>query len=193
MRRSLYLVTALAFGSVFAASTLPHAAQASVVEAFDLDTLVKEADEVVLARVIRQSSHYDERGRIVTDVEMQVERVEKGTATPGAAVIVRRLGGVVGDRGMRIEGEPTFEDGELVLVFGKRGKRTYLRPVGMGQGAMRIFEQAGERWVRSDGRGMALVRRGSKSKATAAVAEPRKLDELLSDVHELVQQQKPQE
>ncbi len=162
-------------------------ARASLVEAVDLETLVKEADEIVLARVIKQWSHYDERGRIVTDFQMQVEQTEKGASAPGAAVVVRRLGGVVGDVGMHISGEPGFEDGEVVLLFGARGKRTYLRPIGMGQGAVRIFEQGGERWARSDMRGAALVaRRGSSDKARTAVPEPRRLDDLIADVRALV-------
>jgi hypothetical protein len=156
----------------------------------DLETLVKEADAVVLARVIKSWSLYDDRGRIVTDYQMQVERAEKGDAAPGSAIVVRKLGGIVGDRGMRISGEPGYQDNELVLLFGKNGK-SYLRPVGMGQGAMRITETNGQRWVRSDSRGMSLVRKGTTDKAAApAVAEPRKLDDLLAEVHALVAAQK---
>jgi len=190
MRLRLSLVPFLAIALWLAA---PHAldarAHASVVEALDLDALVRESDAVVVARVIRQSSLYDDRGRIVTDVEMQVEEVEKGDAVPGAAVVVRRLGGIVDGRGMRIEGEPSFEDGELVLLFGKRGQRAYLRPVGMSQGAVRVFERDGERWARSDARGLALLKRNG-DKARSAVAEPRRLNELLDDVRALVAQEK---
>jgi hypothetical protein len=165
------------------------AARASIVELLDLDTLVKEADQVVLARVIREWSHYDEGGRIVTDFQMQVERAEKGDAVPGAAIIVRKLGGVIDGIGMRVEGEPSFQQGELVLVFGVRGQRTFLRPVGMGQGAVRIFEENGELWARSTAQGMALLARsGNKSKALA-VPQPRKLDELLREVEALVSKQ----
>ncbi len=165
-------------------------ARASVVEALDLDTLVSEADSIVLARVIKSWSHYDDKGRIVTDYQMQVEQVEKGDAKLGAAVVVRKLGGIVGDKGMTISGEPGYTDNELVLLFGKGGK-SYLRPVGMGQGAMRISETKGERWVRSDSRGMALVRKGATDKSAApAVAEPRKLADVLAEVHALVAAQK---
>lgn len=177
--------------TLIAALSLPVAlvsrsAEASVVEALDLETLVREADQVVLARVIKHWSQYDDRGRIVTDYQMQVERAEKGDAAPGSAVIVRRLGGIVEGRGMHVEGEPGFQDGELVLVFGLRGQQTYMRPIGMGQGAMRIFEQNGERWVRSDASGMALVSRsGRGDKARVAVPEPRRLDDLLATVRTL--------
>lgn len=188
-RSSLRLWVALALALPGVHVALPHA-QASVVEALDMDTLVRESDSVVLARVIKQWSHYDDHGRIVTDFQMQVERAEKGDAAPGSAVIVRKLGGIVGDKGMTIAGEPGFVDGELVLLFGKNGKN-YLRPVGMGQGAMRIFEQNGVRYTRSDSRGMALVKRGATDKSAApAVAEPRKLDDVLSEVRALVSAQR---
>jgi hypothetical protein len=165
-------------------------ASASMVELLELETLVKEADQILLARVMRHWSHYDDRGRIVTDYQMQVERSEKGDAVPGSAVVVRKLGGVVDGIGMRVEGEPGYDDGETVLMFGSRGKRAYLRPIGMGQGAVRVFEQDGLRWARTDTQGMALIARGGdKAKARAAVSEPRKLDELLREVGRLVASQ----
>jgi hypothetical protein len=167
------------------------AARATVVEALDLDTLVQESDEVVLARVIKQWSLLDERGRIVTDFQMQVEQSEKGNSVPGSAVVVRKLGGIVDGKGMRISGEPSFTDGELVLLFGTHGKKAYLRPVGMGQGAMRVYEQDGQRWARSDAQGMLLTKPGATTtKSRAALAEPRKLDELLQDVRAIVASQK---
>jgi hypothetical protein len=185
---ALTLAAASTSGAGMAVLSTAHA---TVVEALDLDTLVQDADEVVLARVIKQWSHFDERGRIVTDFQMQVEESVKGGTVPGAAVVVRKLGGIVGDRGMRISGEPSFTEGEVVLVFGTHGQKTYLRPVGMGQGTMRVYEQEGQRWARSDAQGMHLTKRGdTTAKSRAAVAEPRKLDELLQEVRALVAAQK---
>lgn len=185
--RSLLVFSALmALGTATSSS-----ARASIVQALDLDALVAESEDVVLARVIKQFSHYDERGRIVTDYTMQVEETEKGPSVPGAALTVRRLGGIVGNRGLRIAGEPSFKPGELVLLFGRRDGETYVRPVGMAQGAMRVFEQDGERWARSDTQGMSLVKHGDPSqKSVPAAPEPRKLDDLLRDVRQLVQQQR---
>ncbi len=177
------LLAAILALSVPALSAIPSA-RASLVEALDLASLVEEADSVVLARVIKSWSHYDDRGRIVTDYQMQVERAEKGDTAPGAAVVVRKLGGIVGDRGMTISGEPGYEDNELVLLFGKNGKAAYLRPVGMGQGAMRIIERDGVRWVRSDARGMSLVRKGNTQKSAApGVAEARSGLRVRADDH----------
>lgn len=173
-------------------SPLSSTAQASVVEALDLETLVKDADQVVLVHVIKQWCLYDDHGRIVTDYQVQVERTEKGDSVVGSALVVRKLGGIVGDRGMRVAGEPSFEDGELVLLFGTRGKKkTYLRPVGMGQGTMRVYEQDGVRWARSDAQGMLLLKRGDGANKSRepAMAAPRKLDDVLADVRAIVSAQ----
>jgi hypothetical protein len=162
-----------------------RAAHATLVEALDLETLVAEAEQVVLARVIAQHSHYDQRGRIVTDVSLQVEESIKGNQAPGAAITLQRLGGVVGDIGERVAGEPSFEVGETVVVFGARMRQGgALRPIGMSQGALRVFEEAGERWARSANNEVSTVKRaaGQLQPAAAALPQPRRLAELLQDL-----------
>jgi hypothetical protein len=164
-------------------------AHASLVEALDLAALVERSDEVVLARVVSAESRFNDRGRIVTDVTMQVEETQKGARAPGAMIVVRHLGGAVGDLGMRIAGEPTFTVGETVLLFGRRAVNLdVLRPVGMSQGALRIEERDGERWVRSLPGDAALVhgKSGTLQRATAAVEQPRKLSDVLAEVRALV-------
>lgn len=165
------------------------AVRATLVEALDLETLVAEAEQVVLARVIGERSHYDARGRIVTDVSLQVEESIKGNQAPGAALTVQRLGGVVGDIGERVAGEPNFAVGETVVLFGVRTRRGgVLRPLGMSQGALRVFERDGERWARSANNGVSTVKRagGRLQESPGAVPAPRKLDELLTELRDLV-------
>lgn len=165
-------------------------ARASVVEALDLAALTATAEEVVVARVVAQASHYDEHGRIVTDVEMLVEQAEKGSAQPGKTVLVRRLGGSVNGVGMRVEGEPSFVSGERTLLFAQKlPKTTVLRAVGMSQGVLRIAERAGESWVTSAAGGAALVQRGADGsllKAKSALEGPRKLSDVLSEIRTLL-------
>ena len=167
-------------------------ASASVVEALDLRGMVQEADRVLLGQVVSQASRYDERGRIVTDVQMQVEESLLGDEAPGSMVVVRHLGGVVDGIGMRVHGEPSFEMGEGVLLFGRRiPNRLLLRPVGMSQGAVRIFERAGVRWARSGAAQLTTVRRGVGgvlTKTAAPVSTPRELDGLLREVRNLIRE-----
>lgn len=163
-------------------------ARASLVEALDLTTLVAESDQVIVARVLALESHFDDRGQIVTDVTMQVEESVKGQLAPGAAVTVRRKGGTVGDIGMRVSGEPSFSVGETVVLFAARGSSGVLRPVGMSQGALRVFEKDGARWARGANGGIATVKRGKSGKmehAPGALPAPRRLDELLSELRSL--------
>lgn len=165
-------------------------AHASLVEALDLAALVAESEQVVVGRVLSQTSRYDERGRIVTDTALQVEETLKGDQAPGAAILVRRLGGVVDDIGMRVAGEASFTVGESVLLFGARLRSgSVMRTVGMAQGAIRIVEKNGERWAQSAAGGVSAVRRdphGRLKSANLAVPAPRKLDELLGEIRTLV-------
>jgi hypothetical protein len=168
-------------------------ARASIVQALGLAELVRQADHVVVARVLSQQVHLDEKGRIVTDVQMQVEDAAKGRHAPGASVVVRKLGGILDGIGMRIEGEPSYEDGETVLLFAaQRLPSAVLRPVGLSQGKMPIFEQAGVRWVKSAPVGVSLVRKGASGlePQPAALTEPRRLEEVLSEIREHVAKQK---
>jgi hypothetical protein len=186
MRATKWLAaTLLIVGSLFAGQS----ARASLVEALDLAALVDRADEVVLARVVSMESHFNDRGRIVTDVTMQVEQAEKGSRVPGAVVVVQQMGGTVGDLAMRIAGEPTYVIGEEVLLFGRHARGLdVLRPVGMSQGAMRIEIRAGERFVKSMTGEAALVRGGSGTlqRASAALEQPRKLADVLAEVRALI-------
>lgn len=164
-------------------------ARASLVEALDLPTLVAESDQVVVARVLALDSHFDEHGQIVTDVTMQVEESVKGPLAPGAAVTVRRKGGTVGDIGMRVSGEPSFTVGETVVLFAARSTGGVLRPVGMSQGALRVFEKDGARWARGANGGVSTVKRNKSGKlehAAGPLPTPRRLDELLGELRSLV-------
>lgn len=186
----LALIACVGSVSLVAFDATRGAVRASLVEALDLSALVAESDRVLLARVISLTSHYDKRGQIVTDFTMQVEETVKGDEMPGAAIKVRRLGGVVDGIGMRVAGEPSFQVGETVLLFGELGgEDASLRPVGMAQGALRVFEKDGARWARSAGGGVAAVRRAGSGKlrsAPMAVEQPRRLDELLVEIRSLV-------
>ena len=178
--------------SLLLSTSLFSQAHASLVEALDLATLMGEAEQVVVARVISLNSRFDERGQIVTDVAMQVEESVKGEQPAGAAIVVRKQGGVLGDIGMRVSGEPNFSVGETVVLFGGRTKDGALRPVGMSQGALRVFEQDGKRFARSANGGAATVKRvnGKLEKAAPAVPAARPLADLLSELRTIAEQQK---
>jgi hypothetical protein len=190
MQALKWMVAAMAGAALAMGAWFAPLARASLVEALDLPALVERADEVALVRAIASESHFDDHGRIVTDTRMQVEKSEKGTRVPGSVMVVRRLGGAVGDLGMRVDGEAVFEVGDSVLLFANHvGGPEVLRTVGMSQGALRIREENGLRWVQSVPMGAALVKRSHDGKLTRslpAISAPRRLDDVLSEVRSLI-------
>ena len=184
-----FLVSLAALGLALAVA-LP--ASASVMVALDLPTLVQRASHAVVVRVEAQHARWDSSGRIVTDVSLRVEESLKGGARPGELLVLERFGGEVGEVGMRIEGEPLFEDGALVLLFAAPSQLNpaHLRAVGMAQGVMPMRERAapsGDDLVLPGGDGLALVQGGTSGLAAAlpALASPRPLAEVRDAVRAL--------
>lgn len=163
---------------------------ASVVAALDLEELVKAADDIVVARALTKQSLFDEFGRIVTDVELEVETAQKGSCVTGEHVVVRRLGGVVNGLGMKVAGTPHFTVGERSVVFANREQgRDFMRPVGMSQGVLPVAVRAGTAWVLPGVRDLVAMKRDAqgvlRAAPTALLAE-RRLAGLLTDIRKLV-------
>jgi hypothetical protein len=178
-------------GGLVAASALFGAthASATLVEALSLRTLTKDAEQVFVGKVIDESSLYDDRERIVTDVRIQVQETVKGSLVPGQAIIVRKHGGAVDGIATRVLGEPGYVVGENVVLFAAR--QTPARPwraVGMAQGVLRVFEEGGRAWVRSAPGDAATVQRspnGTLLRAEAAIPAARPLEVVLDEIRGL--------
>lgn len=169
-------------------------ARATISEALSLGDLVRRADHVVVASAIGESARRDARNRIVTDYTVRVEEVMKGDARPGDVLVMTRIGGVIGDLGMRVEGEPSLELGQRYVLFLDRlsDGRT-LRPVGMSQGVLPVREQSGEPMVLPGGDGLSLVQRvqgGRLVAAPAALLHPTRLVELRERVDRVVEDER---
>lgn len=182
----LCLLTPLALASL----TLVTVARATTTEALDLRDLVRESDHVVVATVIDRVARYDHLDRIVTDFTLRVDERMWGSSTEGRTIVVRRLGGVLGDVGLRIEGEATFEIGERVILFARELRSEgVLRPVGMSQGVMPLRQIEGQDVVMPGGDGLALVQRGSDGQlrpAPGALTQPEPLDAMLARIRDLI-------
>ena len=120
-------------------------ASASVVVALTVDDLVDRSEAVVVAIPRSRTSRW-EGGRIVTYTTVAIDSGVAGGMKAGDLVVVRTLGGVVGDLGQRVFGEAVLPLDAPVMLFlramppqldgvaatGSRGV------VGMSQGAMPI-------------------------------------------------------
>jgi hypothetical protein len=169
---------------------LESPAHATISRALSLPELVDRADHVVLATCVDARAFRDGRRRIVTDYTVRVDEAVKGEARPGTTLTMRSLGGVIGDLGMRVEGEPHLTVGERYLLFLRAlpDGRT-LRPVGMSQGVMPVRDEGGIPTVQPGGGGMTLrqrVRGGQLVPAPPALLHPEPFPELRERMREMV-------
>jgi len=136
---------ALAFAA--AVTFVPVAAKATIAEAMKFDDKVEQASSIVVGKVVKQESRWDEsKRRILTYSTIQVEETLKGNQA-GQTVIVTP-GGQVGDVAQAFVGIPRFNVGDEHVVF---TRNTHAGPTVL------FFEQGAYR-VESDGRGEKIVR-----------------------------------
>jgi len=177
-------------GPLLASLLFASPADGSIVQGLDLEELVSNADRIVLGRVLLSESFPRPDGQIATWHRIEVKRELRGHAPDETEVIVETLGGQLGDLGMRVEGEPSFEVGERVIVFIRNGgPYTAFRPVGMGQGVMRVRMEQGVDTVTQNRDGLLLMRRGPKGRlerSPGALPHKERLDKLLLKLQDLV-------
>ena len=179
-------------GILLAVLVVASPANGSVVQALELQELVGHANRIVLGRVLFSESFRRHDGRLGTWHRIAVERELRGSEPDEQEVMVETLGGQIDDIAMRVEGEPSFTVGERVLVFMRDGgPYTAFRPVGMGQGVMRVRTEQGVETVRQNREGLMLMRRnaqGRLERSLGALPEKQRLDELLSKLRDIVEQ-----
>jgi hypothetical protein len=91
-------------------------ARADIAPKWSDDDLARFADAIVTGRVTDISTGRDGTGAIYTYVAVAVDRVMKGDIAE-REVVVKQLGGVIGDDGLGIADQATFSRGEEVLLF----------------------------------------------------------------------------
>jgi hypothetical protein len=77
--------------------------------------LIHDADAIVLGTVTAVTPKFDDQGEIVTDVDIRIREVLKGPVA--GEIRIRERGGVVGDVGLHVSGNPEYYPGEVALVF----------------------------------------------------------------------------
>ena len=177
-------------GTLLTVALVASPAQGSIVQGLDLQELVAYADRIIVGRVLFSESFQRPDGQLGTWHRIAVEREIRRGAPDEQEVIVETLGGQMGDVAMRVEGEPSFAVGERVLVFMRDGgPYTAFRPVGMGQGVMRIRREQGVDTVTQNRDGLMLMRRNAKGlleRSPGALPVKERLDNLLSKLRGIV-------
>jgi hypothetical protein len=91
---------------------------------------------------------------------------------------------------MRVEGEPTFAEGERAVVFAERTGAN-LRPTGMSQGVLRVrLDDGGREMVHPGTRALELVRRSTSGNLIPAppyLIEARPLSDVMDEIRQAVE------
>jgi hypothetical protein len=111
-------------------------AQASLFRGLSLADLSQLSELIVVATPLEASSHWEMLGgrrRIVTDTRVRIEDVLAKAAPAGGELLVRTLGGTVGDRAALVYGEAALFPNQTSVLFMVRVGGVQ-RVTGMAQG-----------------------------------------------------------
>lgn len=136
-------------------------AQATVMIPLSVEDLSARSAAVVRGRVLaKQSAWDDEHRKIHTYTEIEILATVHATNAVPKTIVVRTMGGEVGDIGMRVSGTPKFEEGEEVFVFLRTDPRDarQFQVVGMAQGKYRVERDSGAAVAVPSEEGLAFVR-----------------------------------
>ncbi|MEZ4375904.1 MAG: twin-arginine translocation signal domain-containing protein [Polyangiaceae bacterium] len=132
--RRHFLGAALGAG---AALTLSGPAHASLARAVDFERLVRASHHIVFATPVEASSKWESIGgreRIVTYSRLLVSESLGGSETSESELLVRTLGGRVGDIGQIVHGEAELALNQPSVLFIGRAKDQTLYIQAMSQG-----------------------------------------------------------
>lgn len=113
---------------------------ATTIQALNIEQRTTRSDRIVVANVV--SVHYQKAAnahRIYTITTLRVVTSIKGTAQKDMHLVVRQIGGKVGEWSQHVPGDARFEVGQEVLVFLRHDQKDDLHfLVGMAQGKIDI-------------------------------------------------------
>ncbi len=132
--------TRICFLVLLAASASVPAARATTLVRLSLEQLVQASTEIVGAHVVSQESRWTpDHTRIITLTTLALDQTFKGN--PPATLVVEQPGGTVGNTHVRVPGTILFRPQARYVLFLEvsRSNPSHYLPVGMFQGAYRIF------------------------------------------------------
>lgn len=160
------LLVGLASGAI--ATTFGVSASATIVRSLSLPALVQGSRRILVVTALDANSHFEDLGRrrrIVTDTRVRVEEaVAKGDGA-GRELMVRTLGGAVGDLGERVHGQAQLMMGEACVAFLLQGPDGLHYVNGMAQGHYPLRSSAARELAQSPDLPAILGFEGSAVKA----------------------------
>lgn len=145
------------------------ATQASATTAIMItdEDLIVGARAIVRGRVTRIESRYGQDNRtIYTYITLRVRRVYKGEIKSDE-IVLRRLGGMVGDRGLLVPGAADFTLGEEVLLHLNTAEDGALEVAYLFMGKYGIERNSnGRLFVRRDIKGVKIIDNGNRGPIT---------------------------
>lgn len=176
---------------------IPNVGRASSLVAMDLTALSQKADRILVGTVEKSEAHFlsPNSKYIVTDVTVRSERNLLGVPE-GTTMVVRHLGGVVGELGQRVFGEASYRVGEQVLLFAAQRQGSFYT-LGMAQGALHVYRDssgiarvdtqlAGAELVNANAPALQSAVPGQTPAAAPTFVTGRPLDEVAAQVQALV-------
>lgn len=159
------------------------------------------ADLIATGKAVEKECRWGEEGKwIYTYVKVSVDEYIKGEGEK--EVIVRHLGGEVGEKGLIVGNMPDFREDEEVLVFlGKarddlttldmRGNAREIRRVcGLAQGKYEVFEdESGRKMVRNNFSDLYVEDAGGMKLIDEKVLSAKAFSEFVSEIKEVLEEE----
>lgn len=184
-RRNPLIISLVVTLAVLGASVTP--ARADTVLDLTVTEMAQMADAVIRGRVLSVDAAWnDSHTRIFTEVEIEVEAYLVGSGPD--RVIIRQVGGTVGDTTLRVSGQPRFTPGQRVVAFlepdgSGADNRWVVLCMAAGLYEVDFDELTGELVVTRNTRGLSRIPGpGRTSLIRARAARPNLLRELVAEI-----------
>jgi hypothetical protein len=158
------------------------AAQATLVPALSLRSLIDQSEIIVHGRVTRSWAAWDSAHKYIW-THYRLEIIDRVKGNPGHSVTLSEPGGSLDGVNMSISGAPGYGVGETAIVFLYRTPVGYLRATGYAQGKYTVTP---EMRVRSNRKGLELLPRDSADGVPLSALEGLSVAEFKARVREAI-------
>lgn len=141
-----------AVGTLVGSTLVERVAWASLARGLSVAELLHASEHVVVATALAASSSWADFGghrRMVTDTRVRIEETLARKAPSQSELLVRVLGGAIGNLGVRVDGQAELELGKPSTLFLSPASPILAYVTGAAQGHFPLFD---------DGRGVLRLR-----------------------------------